>query len=60
MDEFISTLYLFETDELVMDEIERADLAQFRQTITGDGNLLFKNGKHQKIHYASLYGPRTT
>ncbi len=58
LEEFISTLYLFETDELVMDDIERADLGQFRHTITGGGDLLFKNGKHQIIHSASLYGPR--
>ena len=58
--EYISAFYLFETDEPIMNDIERADLPQFRFTITGDGSILFKNDKDQKIERVSLYGPRNT
>jgi AraC-like DNA-binding protein len=57
--EFVSEFYLFETDEAELNEMEGADIAQFRVTIAGSGKLIFADGREQPIFPISLYGPRT-
>jgi AraC-like DNA-binding protein len=57
--EFVSAFYLFETDEDQFDEVERADIAQFRISTTGTGRVVFADGRDFIIPPAALYGPRS-
>lgn len=57
---FISTYYLFDTDEPQFSDVERADVAQLRFFISGEGELSFPDGSHFKSHRLSLFGPRMT
>ena len=56
--EYISAFYLFESDEAAFEEIERADVAQLRFTISGSGELVFSPGRCDPICPVSLIGPR--
>jgi AraC-like DNA-binding protein len=55
---YISTYYLFETDETHFADIERADVAQFRVFLTGSGEMTFPDGNRYKSYPFSLFGPR--
>ncbi len=55
---YISTYYLFETDEPNFADIERADIAQFRAFLTGSGELKFPSGDRYQNYPFSLFGPR--
>jgi AraC-like DNA-binding protein len=55
---YISTYYLFETDEPHFSDIERADVAQLRAFLLGNGEVSFSNGKHYKNFPLSLFGPK--
>jgi AraC-like DNA-binding protein len=57
--EFVSSFYLFETDDATIDELERADLAQFRVIIAGEGKVVFTDNSEQVIFPVSLFGPRS-
>jgi AraC-like DNA-binding protein len=57
--DFVSVFYRFESDEPQMDELERADVAQFRFARTGAGKVVFKNGSVEQIERVAVYGPRT-
>jgi AraC-like DNA-binding protein len=59
MMDIVSAFYLFETDEDVFDELERADVAQLRFVIAGTGHIAFGTGEQEPIHPVSVYGPRT-
>ena len=56
---FISVFYLFQSDEDGFEDIERADIAQYRFILKGAGELTFGDGHRQDIFAASLMGPRT-
>ena len=56
---YISTYYLFESDEPLFEDIERADVAQFRVFLTGSGEIIYANGVHTNNYAVSLFGPRT-
>jgi hypothetical protein len=60
MKDFVSAFYLFESDEAVLDELERADVGQLRFTFGGVGEMRLSNGVTHPIHPVSLYGPRMT
>lgn len=55
---FISTYYLFETDEAHFADIERADIAQLRFFLSGEGELSFPDGSRFNSYRMSLFGPR--
>lgn len=55
---YISAYYLFETDEPNFTDIERADLAQLRAFLIGQGELVFPGGKTFGSFPLSLFGPR--
>lgn len=56
---FVSAYYYFRTDEPVFHDIERADIAQFRFTLDGEGEIIFGNGHRQSYFAANILGPRT-
>jgi AraC-like DNA-binding protein len=55
---YISTYYLFETDEPHFADVERADIAQFRAFLIGSGELNFPSGRRYQNYPLSLFGPR--
>jgi AraC-like DNA-binding protein len=55
---YISTYYLFETDEPHFGDIERADVAQFRAFLAGSGELSFPDSSQYQNFPLSLFGPR--
>jgi AraC-like DNA-binding protein len=57
--EFISAFYHFEADDIEFNELERADVAQFRFVLAGDGYLEFPDGDRFPFARCSLLGPRT-
>jgi len=56
---FVSAYYLFRTDDSVFHDIERADIAQFRVILEGDGDVVFGDGRRQSYHPINIMGPRT-
>jgi len=56
---YISTYYLFETDESHFADIERADIAQLRAFLSGSGELSFSGCDNYQNFPLSLFGPRT-
>lgn len=56
---FVSAYYLFETDECVLNDLERADIAQFRVVFAGEGDCIFGDGERQSFFPVTLMGPRT-
>lgn len=57
--EFVSAFYLFDSDETDIDELERADIGQFRHVYTGTGHVRYHDESTQPIFPTSIYGPRT-
>lgn len=55
---YISAYYLFESDEPVFEDIERADVAQLRAFLHGSGEIVFPDGKSWTNFPVSLFGPR--
>lgn len=56
---FASVYYLFETDEAQFEDIERADIAQFRFIIAGEGQVTFGDGHSETFFPETIMGPRT-
>ncbi len=56
---FVSAYYLFRTDEPVFHDIERADIAQFRVILEGEGDVVFGDGRRQAYFPVNIMGPRT-
>ncbi len=56
---FVSAYYLFETDEASFEDLERADIAQFRVVLAGEGEVIFGDGHRQAFFPITLMGPRT-
>lgn len=56
---FVSAYYLFETDECALNDLERADIAQFRIVLQGEGDIIFGDGTRQTFHPVTIMGPRT-
>ena len=55
---YISTYYLFESDEPHFADIERADVSQLRAFLSGRGEITFSNGNKCHNFPLSLFGPR--
>lgn len=56
---FVSAYYLFETDEALFEDLERADIGQFRVVLAGEGEIIFGDGHRQSFFPVTLMGPRT-
>lgn len=56
---FVSAFYLFETDEANFEDLERADIAQFRVVFEGEGEIIFGDGRCESFFPVTLMGPRT-
>lgn len=56
---YISAFYLFSSDEDGFEDIERADIAQYRFILKGSGEMAFGDGDYAEIPGACLMGPRT-
>ena len=56
---FVSAYYLFRTDEPDFQDIERADIAQFRIVLDGEGDVIFGDGHRQSYYPVNVMGPRT-
>jgi AraC-like DNA-binding protein len=56
---YISAYYLFESDEPLFEDVERADIAQLRAFLAGHGEIAYAAGVPAKSHTVSLFGPRT-
>lgn len=56
---FVSAYYLFETDEACFEDLERADIAQFRVIFQGEGEVIFGEGHRESFFPITLMGPRT-
>jgi AraC-like DNA-binding protein len=59
LSEFLTAFYLFSADEAELNELERADVAQFRLVLAGEGFLEFPDGTRYAFTPCSLIGPRT-
>lgn len=56
---FVSAFYLFETDDAHFEDLERADIAQFRVVFKGEGEIIFGDGHRESFFPVTLMGPRT-
>jgi AraC-like DNA-binding protein len=59
MADFITAFYLFESDEGTLEDLERADMAQYRMIISGEARQKFHDGSEQEWPETSVFGPRT-
>jgi AraC-like DNA-binding protein len=56
--DYVSAFYLFEIDELTFADIERADIAQLRFSLSGSGDITFGTNDTQPFSAVTLIGPR--
>ncbi len=56
--DYVSAFYLFEAELDELNDIERADIAQFRVVLAGSATVTFSDGRAQDFAGASLFGPR--
>jgi AraC-like DNA-binding protein len=56
--EYIAAFYLFESDDGTLDDIERADLGQFRLILSGQAKVVFADGREAPYFDKTLVGPR--
>jgi AraC-like DNA-binding protein len=54
----VSAFYAFETQDAALDELERADLSQFRFHLSGSGHVHFPQGRVVAFPHTALMGPR--
>jgi AraC-like DNA-binding protein len=59
MSEFISAFYLFESDEGTIEDLERADMAQYRMIISGKAQQRFYDGTVLDWPQVCVFGPGT-
>ncbi len=56
---YLSVFYEFNANMEVFQDVERADLAQFRFLLSGDGEYLFADGHVQRAPAIQILGPTT-
>jgi AraC-like DNA-binding protein len=56
--EYISAFYLFDAHVDELHDIERADIAQFRVILSGEGRVIFPDGREAIWPTQSVFGPR--
>ncbi len=59
MSPYVSAYYLATTDEEAFEDLERADIAQYRFLLEGEVEIVFGTGASQKLFPVSVMGPRT-
>lgn len=59
LSEFLTAFYYFRADDAALNELERADVAQFRFVLAGEGHMEFPDGQQYPFTPCSLLGPRT-
>ncbi len=60
MTDFVSVFYLLQSDEENIEELERADIAQLRFVLAGEGVIQFPDGAVETFKPVSLCGPRNS
>ena len=58
--DYVAAFYLFESDEGSLDDLERADLGQFRLILSGQASVIFPDGREVPYFDKTLIGPRNT
>jgi AraC-like DNA-binding protein len=56
---YVSSCYLFDTDEAGLEDFERAYIAQFRFVLRGSGEIVFNDGSRNLYYPQTIVGPRT-
>jgi AraC-like DNA-binding protein len=56
---YVSSCYLFDTDEAGLEDFERAYIAQLRFVLRGSGEIIFNNGSRNRYFTQTIVGPRT-
>jgi AraC-like DNA-binding protein len=56
--DYVAAFYLFESDEGALDDLERADLGQFRLILSGEAKVVFSDGSEATYFPKTLIGPR--
>ncbi len=56
---YVSSFYLFDTDEAGLEDFERAYIAQIRFVLRGSGEIIFNDGSRSFYFPQSIVGPRT-
>lgn len=56
---YVSAYYLATTDEAQFEDLERADIAQYRFLLEGDVTVTFGTGETDRFHPVTIMGPRT-
>jgi AraC-like DNA-binding protein len=56
--EYVAAFYLFESDDGQLDDLERADLGQFRLILSGEAKVVFNDGREVPYFPKTLIGPR--
>lgn len=57
--DYLSVFYEFRADVPEFEDLERADLAQIRFMLTGDGEMTFADGNVQQAFAITIVGPTT-
>jgi AraC-like DNA-binding protein len=58
--DYVAAFYLFESDDGSLDDLERADLGQFRLILSGQASVLFPDGREVPYFDKTLIGPRNS
>ena len=56
---YVSAYYLATTDETAFEDLERADIAQYRFLLEGEVEITFGTGVTETLHPITIMGPRT-
>ncbi len=56
--DFVSAFYLFESDDALIRDRERADIAQLRFLLRGTADVIFPDAARTSMNGATLFGPR--
>jgi AraC-like DNA-binding protein len=56
---YLSVFYEFRADVALFEDTDRADLAQFRIMLSGEGDYTFADGHHQRGPQIQIVGPTT-
>jgi AraC-like DNA-binding protein len=57
--DYVAAFYLFESNEGSLDDIERADLGQFRLILSGEAKVVYPDGREEAYFDKTLIGPRS-
>jgi AraC-like DNA-binding protein len=58
--DYVAAFYLFESDDGSLNDLERADLGQFRLILSGQASVVFPDGREVPYFDKTLIGPRNS